>query len=74
MNTTTAPAAQAFDILRNDRTSYYEIHVSGCRHQIAAHMEHMVTKTAESAAALSSWFDAGNDGCLSKLGPCARKA
>jgi hypothetical protein len=63
-----------YTILRNARTTYYEVHVAGCKHQIARHMEHMVDQEATSGAALAADSAASNDGCLYRLGPCAKAA
>jgi hypothetical protein len=62
-----------FDIARNDSTSLYEVHAAGCRHTaINPRLETVVTVEATSGLVAADMFEAVNEGCLTKLGPCAR--
>lgn len=62
-----------FMILRNDRTSLYEVHVEGCAHKIARHMEQMHgSYEAPTGQQVAIDFEKGNEGCLAALGPCAK--
>lgn len=61
-------------VARNDKTSLYEVHVTGCFHLQAPHMEPMYSSTDFAhPAELVADFENGNEGCYAKLGPCARK-
>jgi hypothetical protein len=60
-------------VARNDKTSFYEVHKAGCAHLNARHMEPS-GQYAGQPGAVADAFQAGNDGCLTRLGPCARKA
>ncbi len=62
-----------FDIARNESTSLYEVHAAGCRHTaMNPRLELLVTATGASGAAVAADFEAANEGCFTKLGPCAR--
>jgi hypothetical protein len=62
-----------FAIAYNDSTSLYEVHAAGCRHTtMNARLEVMVTVEAPTGAEAAAQFEAGNEDCLTKLGPCAR--
>lgn len=71
----------AFQVAFNNRTTLYEVHVAGCRHLTmgvtgnprTARFDYARPVEAESAKACAADFEAGNEGCLTKLGPCARK-
>ena len=63
-----------FQVARNASTSLYELHTPGCKHLIAKHMELCGTADGPNAAAAAAAYEAGNDGILTKLGPCARSA
>src|SRR3954452_21705818 len=62
-----------FTVARNERTSLYEVHLAGCRHLIAAHLDVMAGEyEAATGAAVKAEFDADNEDCVAKLGPCAK--
>lgn len=72
-----------FQVAYNNRTSYYEVHSAGCKHLAMGATGNPYTakfdyvrppKEAESAKAFAAEFEAGNEGCLTKLGPCAKGA
>lgn len=62
-----------FMVLRNERTSFYEVHVEGCAHKMARHQERMSgSYEAETGQQVAVEFEEGNEGCLAVLGPCAK--
>ncbi len=63
-----------FDIARNDSTSLYEVHAAGCRHLAMNPRLEVVVRGCEAAAGITAldMFEAVNEGCKGKLGPCAR--
>jgi hypothetical protein len=63
----------AFTVARNSRTSLYEVHTAGCAHLISKHLEVGGTFDAENAAEFAAAYEAGNDGILTTLGPCAKQ-
>jgi hypothetical protein len=65
-------ATARWTVACNGRTSFYEVHAAGCRHLMAAHLDIMYTAEAESGKAEQKRFNEGNEGCIAKLGPCAR--
>jgi hypothetical protein len=70
MNTSTT-----WTIARNERTSLYEIHADGCRHTtMSRHLDVMVTGYYDGLTGreAKARYEADNEGCLAKLGPCAR--
>jgi len=60
-----------YTIAHNGRTSFYEVHVAGCKHLISSHLKVMSDREAESGLVAAADFEAGNEGCISTLGPCA---
>jgi hypothetical protein len=65
---------KTFEIARNTRTTLYEVHVSGCAHLISKNLERSGrTVTGSSGAEVAARFEANNEGCLTKLGPCAKE-
>jgi hypothetical protein len=63
---------KTWTIARNEKTSLYEIHAAGCKHLIAKHLEVMSDYEAATGAALKETFEARNEDCFAKLGPCAK--
>lgn len=62
-------------VARNQKTSLYEVHAQGCKHLMAAHLEsHNVAYVAPDGEWVKRTFEAQNEGCFAKLGPCAKKA
>lgn len=70
-----------FQIACNEKTSYYEVHIAGCRHLAMGLSDDWRKRKfayvnppveAGTAAAAAAEFEAGNEGCLTKLGACAR--
>lgn len=52
----------------------YEIHVAGCAHLVSPKLEVLGThETDGTPAEFAAKYEAGNDGILTKLGPCAEK-
>jgi hypothetical protein len=63
----------AYGIAYNESTSLYEVHAAGCRHlSLNPRLEVTLTVTAVSGDAAAKSFEGGNEGCITKLGPCAR--
>lgn len=59
----------------NSRTGLYEIHADGCKHAMhPAFANGFCTVEADTAADAAEKFEGSNDGILTKLGPCARRA
>lgn len=63
---------QRYEIAFNARTTLYEIHRAGCTHLISKHLEVTGSIEATSGEDAARTFEAQNDGCLAKLGPCAK--
>lgn len=63
---------ESFQVAVNERTSFYEVHKSGCKHLISGHLEPLFETTGESGEQVARDFESRNDGCLTKLAPCAR--
>lgn len=64
-----------FQVAFNEKSTVYQVHVAGCFHLKAAHMEVMAGEyEAETGKQVAVEFMAGNEGCLAALGPCAKKA
>jgi hypothetical protein len=62
-----------FDIAFNDSTTLYEVHAAGCRHTaMNPRLEVFLTVEAAAGITAADMFEAVNEGCLTKLGPCAR--
>lgn len=64
---------QHYRIGYNSRTSLYEVHVEGCSHPTRS-LEYSYPAEAESGTAAAATFEARNEGCLTKLAPCAKAA
>lgn len=61
-------------VARNEKTTLYEVHAQGCKHLIAAHLDqHHMAYIGRDGAWVKQTFEAQNEGCLAKLGPCAKK-
>jgi hypothetical protein len=65
---------QDFTIARNAKTGLYEIHATGCAHLISKKFDSTSTTTAASGADAAAAFEAANEDCYTKLGPCAKAA
>lgn len=65
----------AFTQIRNDRTSYYEIHITGCAHTKFTDDCRFDLDAPEGTLAVdvAEMEAARNEGCLYVLAPCARK-
>ena len=63
-----------FTFARNAKTTLYEVHVTGCAHLISKHLEACFAREARSATEAAAEFESRNDGCYTKLGPCAKNA
>lgn len=62
-----------FMVMRNARTSFYEVHVDGCAHKMTRHMEPMAgSYELQTGQQVAVEFEAANEGCLAALGPCAK--
>ena len=62
-------------VARNERTSLYEVHREQCAHLISKHLHRCFSRTTDqSAAEFAAEFEAGNDDCLTKLGPCVKES
>lgn len=59
-----------FKIARNNRTTLYEVHASGCKHTASARFDYFVMKRGETGAEVAAKFEEENEGCATKLGPC----
>lgn len=63
----------AYQIAQNEKNSMYEVHVAGCKHLIASHMEICYGMyEAATGAEVVAEFNANNEGCIAKSGPCAK--
>ena len=60
-------------IALNGRNSYYEIHESGCHHLVSPHLDIMVSREGDDPKAAAAEYEAQNEGCFTRLGPCAKK-
>lgn len=62
-----------FVVARNERTSLYEVHAAGCAHlTMSKHLAHGFTTEGGSATEVAAEFESQNDGCLTKVSPCAK--
>lgn len=63
-----------FTIARNEKTTLYEVHAKGCKHiAMSWHLDPMTDKEAATGAEAAATYESENEGCLTKLGPCAKK-
>ena len=65
-----------WSVAYNEWTTLYEVHKAGCKHLTHPKFGDgfcINTWTGESAAQIAADFEAGNEGCITKLGPCAVK-
>lgn len=63
-----------FTVVRNDRTSYYEVHKFGCFHTKAKHMKVMETPTSDlSGDDLAKVRAEDTHGCAFTAGPCVKR-
>lgn len=65
-------ADKAFTIVRNQRTTLYDVHAAGCKHLMAGHLDQGFTVQAPSGAAAGQAFQDRNDDCYTNLAPCAK--
>lgn len=63
----------SYSLARNASTSLYEVHKDGCQHLATGGLENLGTIEGSSAADALATFEAANEGCLGKLGPCVQK-
>jgi len=65
---------KTFVIAFNENNTLYEIHAQGCKHLMVKKLH--VTSLAY-VGGDSAWvkkdFEYRNEGCLAKIGPCAKK-
>jgi hypothetical protein len=70
----------AFTFAYNQRTTYYDVHAAGCAHlSMEGGKRHpslvvMVTDEATDAKSAATKYESENEGCLTDIKPCARKA
>jgi hypothetical protein len=65
---------QTYAITCNEQTTYYEVHAPGCAHLNRTDKYLFWTPTeAESAQAAAATFEERNEGCLTKIAPCAKR-
>lgn len=67
-----ANVTKTWAIAVNQKTSLYEVHAEGCKHLISSHLQVCSESHAETGKAAGAEFEAGNDYCFTKLGPCAK--
>ncbi len=64
-----------YRIARNSKTTLYEVHADGCKHLIAPHFDNVSSPVAgTSGQTVAADFEARNDDCYAKIGPCAKAA
>jgi hypothetical protein len=58
----------------NENNTMYEVHAEGCNHSNKKHISltHMAY-LGESGAWVAQTFERENEGCLTKISPCAKK-
>lgn len=63
-----------FTVVRNDKTSYYEVHKFGCSHTKAPHMDVMESPSSDlSGDDLAKKRADQNHGCAFTTGPCVKR-
>jgi|688.fasta_scaffold2163414_2 hypothetical protein len=64
-----------YAIACNEQTTFYEVHKPGCAHLNRTDKYLYSTPAqAESAQAAAANFEAANEGCFTKISPCAKGA
>jgi hypothetical protein len=62
-----------YAIACNEWTTFYEVHMAGCAHLNRTDKYPFYrTVEADSAQVAAAWFEAANEGCLTKTAPCAK--
>jgi len=63
-----------YTVAFNGKTTMYEVHADGCKHLMARHLDVCsMGYIGPDGAWVKNAFEAQNEGCLAKLGPCAKK-